>query len=416
MTKRRWTILIAAILLGVGLLWLVLGRESIQEGRCRLRLTQNPDLDPITHLVSQTLSPLPDQPADIKDVPPEIRRPSHYYLTAGERQVPLAVDFSGNLKMCLDADADGMLSDERCYPAHLVKGLEERVTFRNKFGPLLMAIDHGEQQGSVRLTVLSYRRDKPGPLWVYPSHYRSGRLSLGGNVYAVALIDGDYDGLYKTLLSLPLDPSLQPRCDVFAIDLNGDGKFDEFGPGGEISPLTAMVAVDGRYYAAHVAHNGETLELATVEPQEGHLAVDSPNTSLDLKLWSDAANQVLSSRTNEWTLPVGRYQTVSAKLHLCDPNNDDWVFPMRPDFGIVRSFEIQPGCVTRLRAGPPFILTTNVEKGYANTLLISPTLVGCTGEGYQFDFGRNGPRPSEREFKIVDEKGTVLETGKFEYG
>lgn len=416
MSKRRWTIPLAAVLLGTGLLWLLFSRESIQEGRCRLRLTQNPDLDPITHLVSQTLSALPNQPADIKDVPPEVRRPSYYYLTAGERQVPLAVDFSGNLKMCLDADSDGMLSDERCYPAHLVKGLEERVTFRNRFGPLLLAIGDGEQQGSVRLSVLSYRRDTPGPLWVYPSHYRSGRLRLGGKIYAVALIDGDYDGFYKTPLSLPFDLSLQTRCDVLAIDLNGDDKFDGFGPGGEISPLTAMVVVDGRYYAAHVADNGEAIELAAVEPPEGHLAADSPNASLELKLWSDAANQVLSPRTNEWSLPVGRYQTVSATLHLYDPNGDDWVFPMQPDFGILRSFEIQAGCVTRLRAGPPFLLTTTVEKGDSNAVLISPALAGCTGEEYRFQFGRNGRRSSERGFRIVDEKGTVLVADKFQYG
>jgi len=416
MSKRRWTILLAAVLLGAGLLWLVLGRESIQEGRCRLWLTQNADLDPITHLVSQTLSPLPNQPADIKDVPPEIGRPSYYYLAVGERQVPLAVDFSGNLKMCLDADADGLLSDERCYPAHLVQGLEERVTFRNKFGPLSLAIGDGDQQGIVHLSILSYRRDKPGPLWVYPSHYRSGRLRLSGKIYAVALIDGDYDGFYKTPLSLPFDPSLQTRCDVLAIDLNGDDKFDGFGPGGEVSPLTTMVAVNGRYYATHVADNGETLELATVEPPEGHLAMDSPNTSLDLRLWSDAANQVLSPRTNEWSLPVGRYQTVSAVLHLYDPNGNDWTFPMGPDFGVLQSFEIQPDHVKQLRAGPPFVLRTHVEKGQEGTLIIGPALVGCAGEEYRFDFGRNGRRPPERTFKIVDEKGTVLVADKFQYG
>lgn len=416
MTKRRGVILFGAILLGAAMLWLVFIREPIEEGRCRLRLTKNPDVNPITHLVSQTLSPLPSQPADIKGVPPEIRRPSYYYLTIGERQVLLAVDFSGNLKMCLDADDDGMLSDERCYPAHLVKGLEERVTFRNKFGPLSLAIDHGEQQGAVRLSILSYRRDRPGPLWVYPSHYRTGRVSLRGKVYAVAVIDGDYDGLYRTMLSLPFDPSLQPRCDVLAIDLNGDGKFDEFGPGGEISPLTAMVAVDGRYYAPHVADNGEVLQLAAAEPPEGHLAVDSPNASLDLKLWSDAANQVLTPRTNEWSLPVGRYQTVSAVLHLCDPNGDDWIFPMQPDFGVLRSLEIQAGCVTRLQVGPPFVLKTSVEKGDADTLIVSPTLLGRAGEEYRIDFNRTGRRPSECMFKIVDEKGTVLVADKFQYG
>jgi len=416
MKKRRWIILAGVIVLCGGLLWVLLVREPIQEGRCRLRLRENPDLAPITHLVSQTLSPLPSQSRDIKDVPSEMRRPSYYYLTAGGRQVPLAVDFSGDLKMCLDADADGTLSDERCYPAHLVKGLEERVTFRNKFGPLPLALGHGEQQGTVRFCILSYRRDNPGPLWVYPSHCRTGRLSLRGKVYAVAVIDGDYDGLYKTLLSLPLDPFLRTRCDVLAIDLNGNGRFDEFGPDGEISPLTAMVAVDGRYYAPHVADNGETLELAAVEPPEGHLVVDSPNASLDLKLWSDAANQVLSPTTNGWSLPVGRYQTVSATLHLYDPNGDDWIFPIQPNSGALRSFEIQPDHVTQLRAGPPFVLNTSVEKGHADTLIINPTLRGCAGEEYLFNFARNGVRSSERTFEIVNEKGTVLVADKFQYG
>ena len=59
--------------------------------------------------------------------------------------------------------------------------------------------------------------------------FRTGKLRLAGQTYQVAVVDGDCDGLFRSILSLPLlttHGGLVPRCDVFAIDLNRNGTFE----------------------------------------------------------------------------------------------------------------------------------------------------------------------------------------------
>ncbi len=416
MKKRCWTILFALVALGGGTLWLLLGRVPIREGRCRLRHRTNQDREPIAFLVSQMLLPVSSGPDDVKNVPADIRCPSYYHLAAGGKQVALAVDFSGTLRMCIDADGDGILSNERCHSAHLVKSRDEKVTYRNKFGPLSLATGDRQQQTTARFNILSYRRDRPGPLWVYPAGYRYGRLRLGGKTYAIAVIDGDYDGRYKTTVSLPVERLRQPQCDVFAIDLNGDGRFQQDDTRDEIAPLSRMVLIEGTYYAVDIADNGARLELRPVQPALGQLVIDPSNALLRLRLWSDTASQCLAPDAREWRLPAGEYQTTSAALYLRDPNGNEWTFSMAREFGALGSFEIRTDQTTRLRAGPPFVVKADVRAGSPGVVSISPVIIGCAGEQYQADFRCNGRHPPERAFKIVDEKGNVLVADKFQYG
>jgi len=417
MKKSHGIILFILLALSTGLLWVFLTPEPVEEKRCRLKLKTNPDHSPIASLVTQWLFPLPYKPDEIKDVPSDIRRPSYYYLTVGGRRMPLAVNFSGTLRMRLDADGDGLLSDESCHLAHLVESRRESFTYRNKFGPLSLATGDGRNQATVSFNVLSYRRDRSGPLQVYPACYREGKMRIGDGIYKVALVDGDYDGRYNSVLSPPVDKMAAPQCDLLAIDLNGDGKFQpDMGSTCETMPLSKMILLGDTYYTIDVTPDGSRLELNEIQPEMGELALDVGGGNMALEVWSDAARQVLSCTPDSCKLPVARYQTRSATLQLKDSLRNNWAFSVRDKLGPLAFFEINVGETTRVRLGPPLLITAEIANPGTRNVTIRPVIIGCGGEEYEVAVQLNGRRLSAPTFRIVNQDGDVLVQDKFKYG
>ncbi len=83
--------------------------------------------------------------------------------------------------------------------------------------------------------------------------------------------------------------------------------------------------------------------------------------------------------------------------------------------GALKFFTIEPGQTTRLRLGPPFVVTAEVQQNGPEVSICS-VIFGCGGERYRSSIQRNGQRLPEQTFKIVDEKGNVLVADKFQYG
>jgi hypothetical protein len=142
---------------------------------------------------------------------------------------------------------------------------------------------------------------------------------------------------------------------------------------------------------------------------------------VELRLWSDAADQHLL-QNREWRLPAGKYTAIHALLTTKDASGDIWAFsPFTPAFaadcmGPLDFFTIEPGETTSIRMGPPFVVKANIRTwSSSDKVVISPVLVGCAGEEYSAAFERNGERPPPPTVKIVDEKGTVLVSGKCGY-
>jgi hypothetical protein len=431
--KQHWAILFVLVVLGGGTLWLLFGREPIvEEGRCRL-VRRKADLHyldrldhPLMRLACQSLEPQSSRPDDIKDLPNGFNRPSFYHMDTRGGRLPLVLDSSHGLRLCVDLDHDGHLSEQRCFQAQSLR--PDRWGRRPwRFGPILIGDGKGGGQEAAAFDAIYYATDRPAPLSLYPASYRSGKLRIDGRIYKVALVDGDYDGRFESLLSLsaglgaiadePPENIRLPRGDLFALDRNGDGKFEfSWVDGSEVMPVSKMVLLGNRYYAIEVAPEGSELRLTPTEPAFGHLALDPPSAALQLRLWSDAADQFLRRSVGPWDLPVGTYQTLSAFVILQDSQGDTWAFSTLRDTGKLGLFEIRPQETTRLRLGPPFVVKMDVRRVDAGTISICPIVVGCGGEQYQADFRRNGRRAPERTFQIVDDKGNVLVTDKFEFG
>ncbi|MEN6576223.1 MAG: hypothetical protein ABFD90_07760 [Phycisphaerales bacterium] len=426
MSKRRWTILLAAVLLGTGLLWLVLGRESIQEGRCRLIRKKVDPGNSLMWLVERHVTPLAAKPDGIQDLPTDFQQPRYYAIKGGDQPVLAVADFSRKLvRLCVDADRDGVFSAERCFTARVSEKTPVSGR-RQQIGPISLISRGSAGRVNDGFDVGCFREDARGLLVPSAAFYRTGKVRLAGQTYQVAVVDGDFDGLFKSILPLPLaDHTLwaRPGCDVFAIDLNRNGKFEHsLRQESEIFPLGKLARVGDVYYVIDLAPDGTGLALSRTEPQFGTLVVEANDVAVELRLWSDAADQHLPYN-RQWQLPPGKYTAIHAVLTARDTSGDIWAFlPFVPVFaadclGPLDFFTIEPGVTTSIRVGPPFVVKAEVQtQRDGRTVEINPVLVGCAGEAYSAAVQRNGERPAPPAVKVVDEKGTVLVADKFQYG
>jgi len=249
-------------------------------------------------------------------------------------------------------------------------------------------------------------------LTFYPAGTRTGRIRLGSKAYRVKVTDGDFDGRYDTRMAFPLVQFWQPGCDLFAIDLNRDKRFDwNYYVNAEAAPLSRMVRVQGSYYDIGLAADGTTLELNKVDPNFGSL--DLGGADVSLRLWSDAAHQYLVGSERKWQLPAGRYFALSVKLGLTDSDKSKWLFDSR-ETGQLKSFDIENGQTTVIEIGPPFSIKPTAERR-KDKVSIGFELVGNVGERYRDKIKKNGRVQLPPIFEVVDESGKSLYSSTFEY-
>jgi hypothetical protein len=422
MKKRHWVILVAVAFLAGGLLWVFLIHEPVEEGRCRLARKKVDINSQLMGLAFYFIEPLNGKPESVQDLPTGFDRPAYYEIKSADKLIPMALDFSStNLRLCVDTDGDGVLSEEQCLTPKTVKATRASSEAQ-QFGPISLVSRDGDSRSGGEFYVKSYRTDAPAAVVVFPSFFHTGRLRLAGRTYRVAIVDGDCDGRFRSILSLPLDRQWRvPSCDIFAIDLNGDGTFNiSLFERSEVVPLGRLIRLKDDYYAIDIAPDGMSLALSRTEPQFGTLAVEPNNIDADLRLWSDAADQHLS-QGRTWQLPAGKYKAIHAAFTTVDASGNVWTCSSDTSsaftsLGSLEFFTIEQGETTSIRMGPPFVLTANVQQTGSRLVSISPVLVGSAGEEYSTALQQGRQRPSPPAFKIVDEKGTVLVTDKFEYG
>jgi len=430
MKKRYGIILFVLLALGAGLLWALLGREPIREGRCRLVRKKADPKSQLMGLADQFIEPLDDKPDSAQDLPAGFEQPRYYEIKSGHKPILMAADHSEkHVRLCIDRDGDGILSEERCLTAKI--SAETPVSGRRQqFGPISLVSSRDSRATDADVYINCWRADTRGLLTMSPRFFRTGKLRLAGQAYQVAVVDGDCDGLYRSILSLPSDRAWRlPGCDVFAIDLNHNGTFEiSLHKRSEVVPLGKLVKIRDAYYAIDIASDGKSLALSRTEPQCGNLTVEASDAAVELRLWSDAADQhLLQSRERQ--LPAGKYKAVYAVLTKKDASGRTCTLSSNTSsaftrMGALEYFEIQPGQTTSIRIGPPLVVkadvqivvNADVQTTAPETVSISPIIVGCGGEEYPAASwqGRRGPSPPA--FKIVDEDGTVLVQDKFKYG
>jgi len=391
-------------------------REPVEEGRCRLKFMAVTERDEaILALATQYLASSTDKPSELKDLPRDLIADYVYFLAelAG-KNTPMILGSYSKLKrsiLYVDTNGDGRLSDEKPYRPK-IKEVPEINGKQYKFGPILMRSRDAEREFETKFFATTYSGRQ---LVLHPSGYRAGKLRLGKNTHKVAVVDGNLDGRYDGILSLPPEDSYRPGCDIFAIDLNRDGKkwqYSSYRPS-EIMPLTRMVKVANTYYGIDVAPDGTMLELKKVQPKLGTL--DFGGANVKLKLWSDAADQFLFGSKGSWQLPAGSYSALFIELNEIDSQQNAWTFSSYRDTGHIRDFEIRDGQTTSFKIGPPFSVKTDVKQ-IRDRVLIGMKLEGRAKEQYRLPVMKGGRRQPAPAFKIVNESREELTSGQFKYG
>jgi len=369
----------------------------------------------ILSLAYQHQNALSERPSLLMDLPKKLSGDFKYFVAKlAHRDIPVVLDSYQDLKhsvLYLDTNGDGHLSDEKGYSAQLIKhrgfsGEEYR------FGPVSVEVRDIERKEETKFYAKTYNGRQ---LFLFPAAYHVGKARLGKNAYKVAVIDGNFDGRYDKLFSPPVERLWSPGCDSFAIDLNGDGRFNHnyYSRDTELMPLSMMVQMKGAYYSVGIAPDGTALELKKAEPKFGTL--DLGGAKVKLKLWSDAAAQYRFYLEKNWQLPAGKYAAIFMELHKRDSSGNEWNFNSSRKKCKLDDFEIRPGETTSFEIGPPFQIKTTAEQS-SNTMSICFDLEGQAGELYSPGARRNDRRISEPGFKIIDESGKALESGRFKYG
>ena len=396
------------------IVWTCTREEPIEEGRCRLKfkaLSKHDDM--LVALAMQDLTGTRDKPSEIKDLPKGLTTDCVYFLAeVVGKSTPMVLAYYNRLEysiLYMDTNGDCRLSDEKPYRPKIKK----RHSYKEYvFGPFLLKSQESEGGCQVEFYATTTHGQH---LSLKPSGYRFGKVRLGKNAYKLAVMDGNFDGRYDKVFSLPVQKTYRVGCDIFAIDLNNGDKMWHLSliNRSEIMPLGRMVKVQNAYYGIDVAPDGTTLELKKVEPQFGTLDFNGANAKL--KLWSDTGDHYLFGSEGHWQLPAAKYMALRIELSQIDSEQNVWTFSGRPKAGPLRDFEIRAGQTISFKTGPPFSIKTDIRQS-ANRVSIGLNLEGCTEEQYRFPVLKGGKRQPAPTFKIVDESGKELLSGAFEYG
>jgi len=370
---------------------------------------------PTYYLGMQRQDTTTERPPELHEQPADApKEPVYFVVRVGERDIHgityRSISGSRQIKLYLDTDGDGLFSDEKEYVGVWLSIF--RLTRTYQFGPVwTQQADTGTKGGSF------YASCSDGQWLTFdPVFYRRGQVVLGGKAYEIALVDTDFDGKYNKSFMPPAADSRDPRCDVLAIDLDGDSKFQYEQPGvSEIMPLSRLIEINGQYYSMDVADDGGTIEFRQAEPQFGTLNLNGKEAKL--ALWSDAVHQRVSGSGGKWRLPAGKYSVVELELTELDSAGNRWTFDTikaRAWAGELGDFEIRPGETTSFRIGPPFKIKTFINDADRNAL-VGFHLEGQAGELYVPGAQKNGVTVPEPQFKIISIAGQTVHSGQFEF-
>jgi hypothetical protein len=351
---------------------------------------------------------LREQPADAP------KEPVYFVVHVGEKDIHgityRSINPNGQVKLYLDTDGDGLFSDEKEYVGTWLSIF--RLTMTYLFGPV--STRHSD---TLTKDGQFYAECSDGKNITFrPAFYRRGQVVLEGKNYEVALIDTDFDGKYNKYFAPPIAGNRDPRCDVLAIDLDGNSKFNFENPGdSEIMPLSRLIKINAQYYSIDVADDGGTIEFRQAKPQFGTLSVEGKQAKL--ALWSDAGHQRVSGSNGSWLLPAGKYSVVELELTEPDSEGNKWTFDTlkaRAWEGQLGDFQIRPGQTTSFRIGPPFQVKTFMRDAERNAV-VGFHLEGQSGELYVPGAKKNSAEVPVPQFKIVAVTGQTVHSGQFEF-
>ena len=150
--------------------------------------------------------------------------------------------------------------------------------------------------------------------------------------------------------------------------------------------------------------------------QTGYVKLLTPGVTVGLRglhgvFWK---NLQIGPSTNPVKTHIGQYLALLGSLAK-NANSDKWQISFYGAQNVSSRIMVAKGQTTTLKFGPPLNVKTEVET-VGRQVSIGLSITGQSGERYNPQVRKNGSALDAPELKIVDEAGTVLASGKFEYG
>jgi hypothetical protein len=389
---------LACLLVALAIAWPAFG-----QGTFKLTQTEMASDNRLTEVVGYGLQLSPKAPPSAK-LPRGLSQETQYLRTMLHGVwVRMLLDPKKPAKLYVDTDSDSDYAEET--PLTGSPGEEGRFI---SFPRVRVAGRAGGEKATGRFAVRAVIAE--GVLqyaYIVPTDACTGRATLGGSEYAVAVVDANLNGLFNDALG----PAARFGPDFLAVDLDGDGTCKT---SGEIQPLAEVVGVGSGFYAVEVAADGSSITFRQPKLALGALRA----TGVETPLWvsSRTLRACLSPGSRRpdgtWPLPVGSYTIETLRISRQDDEGTFWWLQR----GSKRvSFTIAEGKTTDVKLGPPLILKTSVGQK-DRTVEIEPKLFGQGGEEYRLNITKGSDQLPEPRYRILDERGNQLAAGKFKYG
>jgi len=147
---------------------------------------------------------------------------------------------------------------------------------------------------------------------------------------------------------------------------------------------------------------------------KGYISIDVAGAEMQLAGGRFSGVEVRSSK-GPARVTVGTYSPQNLAIQM-KQDGDTWGIESSGPWGTLAQVKVQKDQTTALKLGPPLLVKPEVRRGSPQQVSVGLTIFGQAGEKYRNVITKNGEPISPPKVKIVDEAGTVIASGRFEYG
>jgi len=147
--------------------------------------------------------------------------------------------------------------------------------------------------------------------------------------------------------------------------------------------------------------------------EKGAVMVTTPGVELQLKSRL-GRGVVLRSASQPVAVPARAYRPIYLTL-TGERDGETWKASSWGPWGKLDRVQIARGRATDIELGAPLLIKPEVTV-YPGQVRVALRLLGCAGEQYSNAILRNNQRIPGPPVKIIDEAGTVLASGQFQFG
>jgi hypothetical protein len=147
---------------------------------------------------------------------------------------------------------------------------------------------------------------------------------------------------------------------------------------------------------------------------KGFVKIDAAGAEMQLRGGQFSRTKTASS-TGTVTLSTGTYRPQHLQI-TTRQDGDTYQIESRGPWGKLEQTEVKENQTTVLKLGPPFAIKPEANQTSPQQVSIGLSITGQAGEQYRNVVTKNNQRVPAPKVKIVDEAGTVLVAGVFEYG